>query len=108
MGLASFGLDVGIFYDSLHSVILLNVISGPDFLGLALSRPQARSAAWAKGNSKAISATFVYKQSAADNARARANVHHGMARDKSDCHFRQTATDYDRRPGISWLSCAAK
>jgi len=39
----------------------------------------ARSAARAKGNSKAISATFVYKPSPADNARARANVHHGNA-----------------------------
>ena len=36
-------LDIGIFCDFLHSVLLLNVILGLDFLGLALSRPQARS-----------------------------------------------------------------
>ena len=25
-----------------------------------------------------------------------------------DCHFRKTATAYDRKPGIKWLSCNAK
>jgi hypothetical protein len=29
-------------------------------------------------------------------------------RDKSDSHFRETATEYDRKPGIKWLSCTAK
>jgi hypothetical protein len=29
----------------------------------------------------------------------------GDDRDKSDCHFRITATEYDRKPGIQWLSC---
>ena len=24
----------------------------------------------------------------------------------SNCHFRKTATGYDRKPGIKWLSCA--
>jgi hypothetical protein len=23
----------------------------------------------------------------------------------SDRHFRKTATEYDRKPGIKWLSC---
>jgi hypothetical protein len=32
----------------------------------------------------------------------------GMARDRSDCHFRKRATEYNRKPGIKWLSCAAK
>ena len=32
----------------------------------------------------------------------------GADRDKSDCHFRKTATEYDRKPGIKRLSCAAK
>ena len=40
MGLASLGLEIGIFCDFLYSVILLNVFLGLDFLGLALSRPQ--------------------------------------------------------------------
>ena len=40
MGLASLGLGIGIFCDSLYSVLLLNAILGLDFLGLALSRPQ--------------------------------------------------------------------
>ena len=41
MGLASLGLDIGIFCDFLYSVLLLSVILGLlDFLGLALSRPQ--------------------------------------------------------------------
>jgi hypothetical protein len=31
MGLVSFGLEIGIFCDSLHSVLLLNVILGPEF-----------------------------------------------------------------------------
>jgi hypothetical protein len=26
----------------------------------------------------------------------------------SDCHFRKTATEYDGKPGIKWLSCTAK
>ena len=26
----------------------------------------------------------------------------------SDSHFRKTATEYDRKPGIKWLGCAAK
>ena len=32
----------------------------------------------------------------------------GASRDKSDCHFRKTATKYYRKPGIKWLSCTAK
>ena len=40
MGLASFGLDIGILCAFLYSVLLLNVILGLDFLGCALSRPQ--------------------------------------------------------------------
>jgi hypothetical protein len=26
----------------------------------------------------------------------------------SDYHFRKTATEYDRKPGMKWLSCTAK
>jgi hypothetical protein len=37
MGLISLGLDIGIFCNLLYSVLLLNVILGLDFLGLALS-----------------------------------------------------------------------
>jgi hypothetical protein len=40
MGLASLGLDIGIFCDFLCSVLLLNAILGLDFLALALSRTQ--------------------------------------------------------------------
>ena len=40
MGLASLGLDIGMFCDLLYSILLLSVIFGLDFLGLALSRPQ--------------------------------------------------------------------
>jgi hypothetical protein len=29
-------------------------------------------------------------------------------RDTSDCHFRKTATEYDMKSGIKWLSCTAK
>jgi heme oxygenase len=32
----------------------------------------------------------------------------GVARVISDCHFRKTAPEYDRKPGIKWLSCTAK
>jgi hypothetical protein len=32
----------------------------------------------------------------------------GPDRDKSDCHFRKTATEYDRKPGIQRLSCTAR
>jgi hypothetical protein len=32
----------------------------------------------------------------------------GAPRDKSDCHFRTTATEYDSKPSIKWLSCSAK
>jgi hypothetical protein len=37
-----------------------------------------------------------------------ATVASGGARVISDCHFRKTATEYDRKPGIKWLSCTAK
>jgi hypothetical protein len=26
----------------------------------------------------------------------------------SDCHFRKTATEYDRKNGLKWLSCTEK
>jgi hypothetical protein len=26
----------------------------------------------------------------------------------SDCRFRKTATEYDRKPGVTWLRCTAK
>ena len=26
----------------------------------------------------------------------------------SDCHFRKTASEYDRKPGIKWLRCTEK
>ena len=29
-------------------------------------------------------------------------------RDKSDCHFRNTDTEYDGKPGVKWLSCTTK
>jgi hypothetical protein len=32
----------------------------------------------------------------------------GAPRAESDCHFRKTCTEYDRKPGIKWLSCTAK
>ena len=32
----------------------------------------------------------------------------GAVRDKSDCRFRKTSTEYDRKPGIKRLSCTAK
>jgi hypothetical protein len=32
----------------------------------------------------------------------------GSARDKSDCHFRKIATEYDRKSDINWFSCTAK
>jgi hypothetical protein len=31
-----------------------------------------------------------------------------QVRDKSDCHFRKTGTEYDRKTGIKWLSCTEK
>jgi hypothetical protein len=42
MGLASLGLELGIFCDFLYSILLLNAVLGLDFLGLALSRSQSR------------------------------------------------------------------
>jgi hypothetical protein len=32
----------------------------------------------------------------------------GETRVISDCHFRKIATEYDRKPGIKWLSCTEK
>jgi hypothetical protein len=40
MGLASLGLEIGVFFDFLYSVLLLNEILGLYLLGLALSRSQ--------------------------------------------------------------------
>jgi hypothetical protein len=37
-----------------------------------------------------------------------AAVPDGEGRDKSDCHFRKTVTEYDSKTGIKWLSCTAK
>jgi hypothetical protein len=42
IGLASLGLDIGIFCDFIRSILILNVILELYFLGLALSRPQVR------------------------------------------------------------------
>jgi hypothetical protein len=46
MGLAgqSRALDIGVFCDFLYSVLLLHMILGLDFSGLALSWPQRRGA----------------------------------------------------------------
>ena len=41
-GPASLGLDIGIFFEFLRSVLLFNAISGLGVLGRALSRPQLR------------------------------------------------------------------
>jgi hypothetical protein len=46
MGLACLGLEIGTFCDSLYSVLLLSVILGLYFFGLALSRPQVRRPPW--------------------------------------------------------------
>ena len=32
----------------------------------------------------------------------------GNTRVISDCHFRKTATEYDRKHGIKWLGCTEK
>ena len=32
-------------------------------------------------------------------------AHGGAGRDKSNCHFRKTATEYDRKPDLKCLSC---
>jgi hypothetical protein len=32
----------------------------------------------------------------------------GAIRVTSDCRFRNTGTEYDRKPGIKWLSCTEK
>ena len=40
MRLASFGLDIRILCDLPYSILLLNMVLGIDFLGLALYRPQ--------------------------------------------------------------------
>ena len=32
----------------------------------------------------------------------------GGSRVISDCHVRKTATEYDRKTGIKWLSCTGK
>ena len=40
MGLASLGLDIGVFGDFLYRVLLLSTILGLAFLGLTLSWPQ--------------------------------------------------------------------
>jgi hypothetical protein len=32
----------------------------------------------------------------------------GAARVIPDCRFRKTGTEYDRKPGMKWLSCTAK
>jgi hypothetical protein len=41
MGLTSLGQYIGIFWNLLYCIFLLNVILGLEFLGLALSPPQA-------------------------------------------------------------------
>ena len=46
MGLASLGLEIGIFCDYLYSILPLNAILGLDFLGLALSAHRFDLHAW--------------------------------------------------------------
>jgi hypothetical protein len=46
MGLASFGLGIGIFCDFVYSVLLSNTALGLDFLGLALLQPQVPGLYW--------------------------------------------------------------
>ncbi len=42
------------------------------------------------------------------NASIRDNIAYGVSRVRSDYHFRKTATEYDRKTGIEWLSCTEK
>ena len=35
-------------------------------------------------------------------------LHPGVPRVISDCRFRKTATGYDRKLGVKWLSCTEK
>ena len=53
----------------------------------AVNGALVKSSAWAKGKSKAIASTFIYKAGAADNARARALVHHGYGMDGGGSHY---------------------
>ena len=39
---------------------------------------------------------------------ARGSTRAPLRRDKSNFRFRKTASEYDREPGIKWLSCTAK
>jgi hypothetical protein len=43
-----------------------------------------------------------------DHALGQGDALHGVLTVISDCHFRKTATEYDRKPGIKWLSCTEK
>jgi hypothetical protein len=43
----------------------------------------------------------------ADGGRRRGDGN-GRCRHQSDCHFRNTAREYDRKPGMKWVSCTAK
>ena len=63
----------------------------------ALNRPKRRCLAWA------VHACGVTNYSIFELEPSL-----GTPRDKSDYHFRKTATEYDRKSGINWFSCTAK
>ena len=64
---------------------------------------------WMDGLSEAGRAVLepAYASFRADIGRPLLDAHGELTRDTSDCRFRKAATDYDRKPGIKWLSCTA-
>jgi hypothetical protein len=71
---------------------------------------EAECARQSQGNEAYCSdmgALYVYTTGCPDFAMEHSN-RDGKDRDNSDCHFRKTATEYDRKPGMKWLRCTAK
>ena len=60
------------------------------------------------GGSAGLRATAAGGAAALAAAALRLKEFTAEGRGKSDCHFRKTATEYDRKPGIKWLSCTVK
>jgi hypothetical protein len=101
-GLLSFFLPRSRFYGEslqLQGISVTNN-SAPSYHPHRPPRPSARSSA-SRGARSRPGATG---GSSAGRRRRSA----GGCRDTSGCHFRKTATEFGRRPGIKWLSGTAK
>jgi predicted heme/steroid binding protein len=99
--LGACGTDASAEFDAIHKGGLETLAEfGQDYIVGTLSPPAAEPAT-------AEAAAGGEKTEA--EGKAEEALEGGVpARVISDCHFRKIGTEYDRKPGIKWLSCTGK